>query len=105
MGIEASNPTELSEKTMDFLEATSLETLCTGLPTGFLKYMKYVGALEYAAKPDYGYLRGLMDGMRRAHGFAYDHIFDWTEKRYHELKGLERTEQEEDEEAGEETRE
>lgn len=64
----------------------SVATLCEGLPEEFATYMNYTRALGPEHVPNYAYLRGLFSHAFKARGFKYDHIFDWTERRFHELR-------------------
>ncbi|EFX06699.1 casein kinase [Grosmannia clavigera kw1407] len=55
------------------------------LPSPFATYMDYVRSLDFGEKPDYAYLWGLSRRLFTAEGFKYDKVFDWTEKRFHEI--------------------
>ena len=58
-------------------QQTTLEMLCQDLPPCFLEYMKYCRNLKYAAKPDYKYLRGLLDNQFNELGFENDGKWEW----------------------------
>lgn len=49
--------------------STTLEELCKGLPTEFLKYSQYSRELSYQQKPDYDYLRGLLRAVAQRYGY------------------------------------
>ncbi|KAK0617802.1 casein kinase 1, delta subunit [Bombardia bombarda] len=60
--------------------------LCDGvLPKEFATYIDYTRSLPFNDKPDYAYLRKLLRGAFDRGGFKYDHVYDWTEKRFNEL--------------------
>lgn len=39
------------------------ETLCTGLPEEFVKYLNYVKRLEFEETPDYFYMKSLFTNL------------------------------------------
>lgn len=41
--------------------------------------MRYTRGLKFEERPDYNYLRGLMEQVLRANGWALDNKFDWTD--------------------------
>jgi len=51
--------------------------LCEGLPGEFAEYFKYCRELEFAEKPDYARLRGLMRAVFEEKGYQTDFRFDW----------------------------
>lgn len=69
--------------------AISTAELCEGLPEEFRLYMDHVRSLKFREKPDYAYLRRLFSKLFEARGFAHDNVYDWTEKRFHELHAIE----------------
>merc|ERR1712226_1311075 len=58
-GIQADTKEEKYHKIMQSKRATSIESLCEGMPPVFLCYMNYCRALRFEDKPDYAYLRRL----------------------------------------------
>lgn len=44
----------------------------------FLEYFTYVMSLGFVDKPDYDYLRQLMQDALTAHKQKFDNVFDWT---------------------------
>lgn len=83
-GLKAANDKEKNEliKEKKILPA---ETLCEGLPEEFAMYLNHTRSLTFEDKPNYAYLRQLFRRVFKSKGFRYDNIFDWTEKRFHEL--------------------
>lgn len=67
---------------------TPTEELCKDLPEEFRLYMGHVRSLRFREKPDYAYLRRLFSNLFEARGFAHDNVYDWTEKRFHELQAM-----------------
>ncbi|KAI0198973.1 hypothetical protein F4808DRAFT_232300 [Astrocystis sublimbata] len=64
------------------------EELCDGLLLiEFAKYINYTRSVDARDKPNYRYLRNLFRNRFRSEGFEYDHVFDWTVKRFFELHG------------------
>lgn len=55
---------------------------CEGLPGEFVTYLNYTRGLGFRDKPRYGFLRGLFRRAFKRGGFAFDHVFDWTERLY-----------------------
>ena len=41
------------KKTLEFMENTSLASLCHGIPKEFLTYLTYTRSLSFSDKPDY----------------------------------------------------
>lgn len=63
-----------------------VKTICEGLPEEFVTYINYTRSLQFGDKPDYAYLRQLFRNLFRHEGFKNDNIYDWTVRRFHELK-------------------
>lgn len=70
----------------DMQESLSPEALCEGLPAEFAQFIGYAWSLAFRAKPDYRRLQRWIDAMFRAGGFNHDNVFDWTERRFHEMR-------------------
>ena len=73
----------IKEKKMN----TSIEDLCHGLPDAFASYFNYVRALGFNDQPNYSYLRKLFRDLFVHEGFEYDHVFDWTVKKFNMTYG------------------
>jgi len=52
--------------------------LCDGLPPCFLKYMTYCRNCKFEAKPDYKYLKSLLESTFNDMGYEMDYRWDWT---------------------------
>lgn len=68
----------IREKKMD----TPIEALCRDLPKEFATYLTYVRNLAFDGRPDYCYLRKLFRNVFVRQSFEYDHVFDWTIKKF-----------------------
>ncbi|KAK0701548.1 casein kinase I isoform delta [Apiosordaria backusii] len=86
-GLKAATDGEKDARIKEMKEGLSGETLCDGfLPREFATYINYTRGLAFNDKPDYSYLRRLFRRLFQAEGFKYDHVFDWTEKLFDEMK-------------------
>ncbi|CAE8609848.1 unnamed protein product [Polarella glacialis] len=57
---------------------TSDAELCEGFPDEFVEFFRHCRAVEFAEKPDYAYLKGLMQKIAIREGFKCDKDFDWS---------------------------
>jgi casein kinase 1 delta/casein kinase I family protein HRR25 len=87
-GLKASTDKERSELIKQKKSRTSIKSLCKGLPDEFATYITYTRSLQPTQKPDYASLLKLFGRLFAARDFKYDNVFDWTEKRFHELQGM-----------------
>jgi len=62
---------------MDMKVKTSIEELCSGLPTEFIEYMNYCRNLKFEDRPDYSFLRNLFKGLFHKMSYEQDYVFDW----------------------------
>lgn len=86
-GLRAANGKEKDEMVKEKKTNLPVETICEGLPEEFAAYIKYVRALAFDDKPDYAHLRQRFRQLFKSKGFAYDNVYDWTEKRFYEMHG------------------
>ncbi len=87
-GTKAETKKEKNEMIRVAKENMGGEDLCYKiLPDEFATYIDYTRALGFEDKPDYAYLRRLFRGLFKSRGFKYDNVFDWTERRFHEVHG------------------
>ncbi|KAK8917528.1 hypothetical protein H634G_08915 [Metarhizium anisopliae BRIP 53293] len=86
-GIKAATDKEKWERVKSYKKTLSVEELCSGLPEEFSTYINYARSLGFQDKPNYAYLRRLFRRLFASKGFKYDNVFDWTEKRFYELRG------------------
>lgn len=86
-GLEVATDEEKDERIKEMKESLSAEALCDGiLPGEFVTYINYTRGLAFDDKPDYSYLRQLFRRLFQAKGFKYNHVFDWTERRFKEIQ-------------------
>ncbi|KAH7328606.1 kinase-like domain-containing protein [Stachybotrys elegans] len=60
--------------------------ICYGLPVEFTKFLEYARSLGFGQKPNYWYLRRLFRRRYNREGFSHDYVFDWTIRRYDEIR-------------------
>jgi serine/threonine protein kinase len=58
-------------------ETTTVAKLCADLPEEFALFLTHIKSLEFVARPDYSYLRGLIRGLIQRQKIVYDLEFDW----------------------------
>lgn len=65
---------------------TGVSELCGDLPTEFADYMNYVHNLRDEDRPDYRFLRKMLNDLFHQQGFEYGNVFDWTIREFQRLK-------------------
>ncbi|KAL1854360.1 hypothetical protein VTK73DRAFT_8767 [Phialemonium thermophilum] len=86
-GLDAPSQDEKERRIKEMKTRSTGEMLCEGvLPREFGTYLDYVRSLPAGHKPDYTYLRKLFRRLFRTQGFQYDKVYDWTLKRFNELR-------------------
>ena len=58
--------------------ATPTKILCKGLPEEFIRYLDYTRSLDFAAGPDYEYLRKMFKDLFVREGLLDDYKLDWA---------------------------
>jgi hypothetical protein len=86
-GLKASTEDERNERVKEKKMNTSIEDLCRGLPDAFASYFNHVRTLGFDDQPDYSYLRKLFRDLFVREGFEYDHVFDWTVRKFNMIYG------------------
>ncbi|SLM36806.1 casein kinase i [Lasallia pustulata] len=81
-GLKAQTEDEKYELVKEKKINTPIEDLCRGLPKAFASYFKHVRTLGFDDRPDYSYLRKLFRNLFVRKGLEYDHVFDWTIKKF-----------------------
>ncbi|KAF8343416.1 casein kinase I [Amanita rubescens] len=76
-GIEAITKKSKYAKIGDKKIATTIGSLCRGLPSEFGIFLNYTRSLGFNEKPDYSYIRKLFRDLFVREGFQYDYMFDW----------------------------
>ena len=83
-GLQAKNKDEKYRKIKDRKSLTPIDTLCKGLPKEFQRYLNYVRKLKFDDKPDYQFLKSMLQNLFYKNGYEYDYMYDWVLKK----KGL-----------------
>jgi len=73
---------------MEMKKSISIDELCGEAPREFGIYMQSIRALQFEDKPYYSYLRKVFRALFVQRRFGYDHVFDWTIKRYMEQEEI-----------------
>jgi len=79
-GLKAKSKTQKYNRISKVKRETSIDALCQNCPKQFSEYLKYCRNLDFAAKPDYKYMRGLFKDLFKKKGFVKDGRYDWVVK-------------------------
>ena len=77
-GLKANAKKEKYEKIMEKKMSTPIEVLCKHFPCEFVTYLNYCRSLRFEDRPDYAYLRRMLQDLFFRESYQYDFIFDWT---------------------------
>lgn len=81
--MQAKNKKEKYEKILEKKIAISPEELCSGTPNGIpnqiIVMLKYIRNVFFDQKPDYGYVRGLLESALKEDGQVNDRGFSWRQ--------------------------
>ena len=80
-GMSGESRRERNRKILQIKAETSTDSLCHNHPAEFRRYIEYCASLKYEQKPDYMYLRMLFRFLFAKSDFAYDGVYDWTERK------------------------
>jgi serine/threonine protein kinase len=78
MGIQAENKKLKQEAISERKVATSIDTLCRGLPSEFALFLRETRRLDFADRPQYALYRQLFRDLFVREGFVYDYAYDWV---------------------------
>ena len=76
-GLQINKKEDRYKKIYEKKKATTAEDLCNGFPSEMCEYIKYTRNLEFEARPDYNYLRGLLKNIMSKNSFEFDYFYDW----------------------------
>mmetsp|Transcript_36352 Transcript_36352/g.73280 ORF Transcript_36352/g.73280 Transcript_36352/m.73280 type:complete len:348 (-) Transcript_36352:133-1176(-) len=76
-GLKAGSKRKKHQKIGQCKRETSIEELCRGFPQEFARYFHHCRSLQYADRPDYGYLRSLMKDALVRECYQHDLRYDW----------------------------
>ncbi|XP_055336150.1 casein kinase I-like [Paramacrobiotus metropolitanus] len=77
-GLPGSTFAEKCKRILEKKLKLTVDEVCADAPPEFGKFMKYARNLEFEAKPDYEFCRGLFKAMMTANGLESDDVYDWT---------------------------
>ncbi|XP_067120337.1 uncharacterized protein [Centruroides vittatus] len=66
----------------------SIEELCKNHPKQIATYMKYCRGLSFEDKPDYQYLKELLQSAFEQNGNQFDRVYDWSIKTFKKRNNL-----------------
>ena len=58
--------------------STPAEVLCKGFPSELSIFLNYAKGLKFEQKPDYNYIRGLLNTAKKNNKIQSDFIYDWS---------------------------
>ena len=79
-GLRVKNKEEKYNKILEKKINTKVEDICKDLPKEFITFLQYVRSLQYEEKPDYDYLKKLIEDMGEKNGVVWDFGFDFNDK-------------------------
>eukprot|EP00747_Dinoflagellata_sp_TGD_P140311 gnl/TRDRNA2_/TRDRNA2_175988_c0_seq5.p1 gnl/TRDRNA2_/TRDRNA2_175988_c0~~gnl/TRDRNA2_/TRDRNA2_175988_c0_seq5.p1 ORF type:complete len:331 (+),score=58.45 gnl/TRDRNA2_/TRDRNA2_175988_c0_seq5:24-1016(+) len=77
-GIKAANKGAKYKQIMEMKISTPVEDLCKFFPSELVTYLNYCRSLGFEDRPDYAYLRRLLQDLFFQEGYQHDFVFDWT---------------------------
>lgn len=80
-GIPGKDKETRYKKIAEIKENTPPEEICLGCPPEFATFLSYVRNLGFEERPDYNYLRGLINEIIVREGFKYDWKYDWMQNK------------------------
>ncbi|XP_067140960.1 uncharacterized protein [Centruroides vittatus] len=83
-GVKKPTKQQKYEEIAHIKKVCSIEELCKNHPKQIATYMKYCRGLSFEDKPDYKYLKMLLQSAFERNGNQFDRIYDWTIKRFKE---------------------
>ena len=79
-GLRVKNKDEKYQRILEKKINTKVEEICKELPKEFITFLQYVRGLQYEEKPDYGYLKKLIEIIAEKNNFLWDFGFDFSNK-------------------------
>ena len=76
-GLKMDKKDDRYKKIYEKKKATTAEELAKGFPSEMCEYIKYTRNIDFEAKPDYNYLRGLLKNIMMKNSFEFDYYYDW----------------------------
>lgn len=63
---------------LDKKMSTPADVLCKGYPNELAQFINYAKGLKFEQKPDYDYLRSLINKAKTSNKIVTDYVYDWT---------------------------
>lgn len=84
MGVPAPTRKEKYAKIGEIKNGTKAEVLCSDIPGKkyFILILEYIKSIGFEQKPDYNYIRDLIDDLMRKNKIIDDNVFDWTDRNF-----------------------
>jgi serine/threonine protein kinase len=79
MGLHAANRKQKYEQISEKKIATSIESLCHGLPPEFMLFLTEARRLDFPDRPNYAMYRQMFRDLFIREGFVYDYQYDWVQ--------------------------
>ena len=80
-GLKMDKKDDRYKKIYEKKKATTAEELAKGFPSEMCEYIKYTRNIDFEAKPDYNYLRGLLKNIMMKNSFEFDYYYDWCREK------------------------
>ena len=80
-GLKMDKKDDRYKKIYEKKKATTAEELAKGFPEEMCEYIKYTRNIDFEAKPDYNYLRGLLKNIMMKNSFEFDYYYDWCREK------------------------
>ncbi len=77
--MDAKDKKEKYEKILEKKLITSPEALCQEIPQEFVVMLKYIRKVAFDEKPDYDYMRKLLEDVLEANNEVNDKVFCWNQ--------------------------
>lgn len=58
--------------------STPADILCKGFPSELATFLNYAKGLKFEQKPDYKYLKSLLNSAKDKNKITTDYIYDWS---------------------------
>lgn len=69
---------EKRQKVAEIKMTTSIDSICSGLPSVFSEYLRAVKSLKFDEEPNYALYRNMFREQMIQNGYSYDLDFDWN---------------------------
>jgi len=79
MELKAKNKKEKFKKILEKKINTKIEIICKDLPYEFCTLLQYIRDLQFEEKPNYNYLKNILNSLYEKNKFKLDNIYDFTD--------------------------